>query len=124
MTLNTVYRLVLCVGLVMAPAGAHAQLLGPLSEEEEVAVGRAAADEIEKGLELLSDDLVTSYISDLGQAVAAESARRSLTYRFTVVNTSEINAFALPANHCDRTLELLSGRLHLRQSRTDRGGRQ
>ena len=96
MTLNTVYRLVLCVGLVMAPAGAHAQLLGPLSEEEEVAVGRAAADEIEKGLELLSDDLVTSYISDLGQAVAAESARRSLTYRFTVVNTSEINAFALP----------------------------
>ena len=61
-----------------------------------MAVGRTAADEIEKGLELLSDDLVTSYISDLGQAVAAESARSSLTYRFTVVNTSEINAFALP----------------------------
>ena len=80
----------------MAPAVAQAQLLGPLSEEEEVAVGRTAADEIEKGLELLSDDLVTSYISDLGQAVAAESARSSLTYRFTVVNTSEINAFALP----------------------------
>jgi predicted Zn-dependent protease len=96
MTLNTVYRLVLCLGLVMAFAGAKAQLLGPLSEEEEVAVGRTAADEIEKGLELLSDDLVTSYISDLGQAVAAESVRRSLTYRFTVVNTSEINAFALP----------------------------
>ena len=80
----------------MAPAVAQAQLLGPLSEEEEVAVGRTAADEIEKGLELLSDDLVTSYISDLGQAVAAESARSSLTYHFTVVNTSEINAFALP----------------------------
>ena len=63
----------------MAPAVPQAQLLGPLSEEEEVAVGRTAADEIEKGLELLSDDLVTSYISDLGQAVAAKSARSSLT---------------------------------------------
>ena len=92
-------RLILCLGLLMAPAVAQAQLLGPLSEEEEeeeVAVGRTAADEIEKGLELLSDDLVTSYISDLGQAVAAESVRSSLTYHFTVVNTSEINAFALP----------------------------
>ena len=96
MALNTAYRLVLCLGLLMAPSVAQAQLLGPLSEEEEVAVGRTAADEIEKGLELLSDDLVTSYISDLGRAVAAESARNSLTYHFTVVNTSEINAFALP----------------------------
>lgn len=96
MALNIAYRLVLCLGLLMTPRVAQAQLLGPLSEEEEVAVGRAAADEIEKGLELLTDDLVTSYISDLGQAVAAESARSWLTYRFTVVNTSEINAFALP----------------------------
>ena len=86
------FRLVLCLGLLIGPAIAQAQLLGPLSEEEEVAVGRTAAAEIEKGLELLSDDLVTSYISDLGQAVAAESARSSLTYHFTVVNTSEINA--------------------------------
>ena len=89
-------RLILCLCLLMAPAVTQAQLLGPLSEEEEVAVGRTAAAEIEKGLELLSDDLVTSYISDLGRAVAAESARNSLTYHFTVVNTSEINAFALP----------------------------
>ncbi len=90
------FLLVLCCGLLMAPAVAQAQLLGPLSEEEEVAVGRSAAEEIEKGLELLSDDLVTSFISDLGQAVAAQSGRSSLTYHFTVVNTSEINAFALP----------------------------
>lgn len=84
------------LGLFMSSTIVEAQLLGPLSEEEEVAAGRAAAEEIEKGLELLSDDLVTSYISDLGQSVAARSARNTLTYRFTVVNTSEINAFALP----------------------------
>jgi len=52
--------------------------------------------EIEKGLDLLSDDLVTSYISDLGQALAAQSARSSLAYHFKVVDTSEINAFTLP----------------------------
>ena len=89
-------RPLLWLVLLMAPAVAQAQLLGPLSEAEEVAVGRTAAEEIEKGLELLSDDLVTSYISDLGQALAARSARSSLVYQFKVVDTSEINAFALP----------------------------
>lgn len=83
-------------GLLLVPGAVQAQLLGPLSEEEEVEVGRTAAAQIEQGLELLSDDLVTSYISDLGQSLAAESGRSSLAYRFRVVNTSEINAFALP----------------------------
>ena len=84
------------LGLLLVPVAAHGQLLGPLSEEEEVEVGRTAAEQIEQELELLSDDLVTSYISNLGQALAAQSARSSLAYRFKVVNTSEINAFALP----------------------------
>ena len=78
------------------PQPAHAQLLGSLSEEEEIEVGRRAAEEIEKGLDLLSDDLVTTYVSDLGQALAAASQRSSLTYIFKVVDSEEINAFALP----------------------------
>ena len=61
------FGLVLGLGWLIAPAVAQAQLFGPLSEEGEVAVGRTAAANIEKGLELLSDDPVTSYISDLGQ---------------------------------------------------------
>ena len=58
--------------------------------------GRRAALEIEKDLDLLSDDLVTSYMSELGQAIVVESQRSSLTYTFKVVDSEEINAFALP----------------------------
>ena len=87
---------ILSLTVVVASASAEAQLLGPLSEAEEIDVGQTAAAEIEKGLQLLTDDVVTSYISSLGQALAARSERSSLTYTFKVVDSSEINAFALP----------------------------
>jgi hypothetical protein len=67
-----------------------------LSEQEEVELGRAAAEQIEKDLELLTDDVVTTYVSDLGQVLAERSGRSHLAYTFKVVNSAEINAFALP----------------------------
>ena len=86
----------LCVGLLAWSHPAAAQLLGSLSEQEEIDVGRQATEEIEKGLTLLTDELVTSYVSELGRALASQSERSSLEYTFKVVDSSEINAFALP----------------------------
>ena len=86
----------LCVGLLTWGHPAAAQLLGSLSEQEEIDVGRQATEEIEKGLTLLTDELVTSYVSELGRALASQSERSSLDYTFKVVDSSEINAFALP----------------------------
>ena len=86
---------ILCLTLLVS-SSAEAQLLGPLSEAEEIEVGRTAAAEIEKGLQFLGDDVITSYISDLGQSLAARSQRSALTYQFKVVDSAEINAFALP----------------------------
>ena len=88
--------LLVCAALVVTSSAAHGQLLGPLSEDEEVALGRLAAAEIEKDLTLLTDDAVTSYVSELGLALAARSGRSHLTYQFKVVDAAEINAFALP----------------------------
>jgi Zn-dependent protease with chaperone function len=88
-----------CVSTLILSGSAHAQLLGALSEGEEAEVGRRAAEEIEKGLVFLSDDLVTSYVSELGQAMVAESQRSSLAYTFKVVDSEEINAFALPGGY-------------------------
>ena len=44
----------------------------------------------------LTDDVVTTYVSDLGQVLAERSGRSHLAYTFKVVNSAEINAFALP----------------------------
>ena len=86
----------LCVALLTWSHPAAAQLLGSLSEQEEIDVGRQATEEIEKGLTLLTDELVTSYVSELGRVLASQSERSSLEYTFKVVDSSEINAFALP----------------------------
>ena len=91
------YRVITILGFTLfLSSSADAQLLGPLSEAEEIEVGRTAAAEIEKGLQFLGDDVVTSYVSDLGQSLAARSQRSALTYQFKVVDSAEINAFALP----------------------------
>ena len=67
-----------------------------LSTEQEVEIGREAAREIERELKLYNDPVVTAYINNLGQKLARYSQRSGLTYYFKVVDTDEVNAFALP----------------------------
>jgi predicted Zn-dependent protease len=69
---------------------------GDASEDEEVRLGQEAAQEVEAQLPLLDDPLVTAYVDSLGTAIARQTARRDLTWRFAVVNTNVVNAFALP----------------------------
>ena len=67
-----------------------------LTTEEEVQIGREAAREIERDLRLYNDPVVTAYVNGLGQTLAGYSSRSGLTYYFKVVDTDEVNAFALP----------------------------
>ncbi len=67
---------------------ADAQLLGAFNEEEEIELGRRAADEMERDLRLLDDEEVTTYISELGQRLAERSQRSQITYQFKVVDTA------------------------------------
>ncbi len=67
-----------------------------LSEEQEIELGRQAAEEIEKEYPILQDANVTAYIERLGQKLVAESGRTSIDYHFKVVDSADINAFALP----------------------------
>jgi predicted Zn-dependent protease len=72
---------------------------GPASEEEEVALGRTAAQQVEAQLPVLSDPVVTAYVDSLGTAIAQRTARRDLDWHFAVVNTNVVNAFALPGGY-------------------------
>lgn len=67
-----------------------------LSEKDEIELGRHAAGEIEKEIILIDDPAITKYISDLGTALVDKSGRPGISYTFKVVNSPEINAFALP----------------------------
>jgi predicted Zn-dependent protease len=67
-----------------------------VSDEQEVAIGERDAAEINTQLPLLDDARITGYVQQLGQTIAAKTSRADLSWHFYVVNTNEVNAFALP----------------------------
>lgn len=67
-----------------------------VSEEQEVDVGRSTAAQIEAQLPLVSDPVVVTYVQQLGTRIASQTSRANLDWRFHVVDSKEVNAFALP----------------------------
>ena len=66
------------------------------TDEEEMAMGRKAAEQTEKQVPILVEPLLTAYVNHLGQKVAHESRRPQIQYSFKIVNTDVVNAFSLP----------------------------
>jgi predicted Zn-dependent protease len=48
---------------------------------------------------LVRNPLLNAYVSSLGRAIAAVSARPDLNYQFYIINSATVNAFALPGGH-------------------------
>jgi predicted Zn-dependent protease len=67
------------------------------SRAEDVQEGRKAAAEVEKQLPLVKDPEVFNYVNDLGKRLATVAPNNyDYPWTFKVVNSSDINAFALP----------------------------
>lgn len=66
---------------------------------QEVAMGNQYAQQVEQQLPMVRDLEVVRYINVLGDSIARVVDDRSLTWRFNVVDQSEINAFAVPGGH-------------------------
>jgi hypothetical protein len=68
--------------------------------EDDVKLGREAAGEAEKQLQVVNDQQMSAYISGVGERLAAaippEFQHPEFQYYFKLVNAKEINAFALP----------------------------
>jgi len=64
--------------------------------EDEVRMGAQYAQQIEAELDLVADAEVNAYVDSLGRLLAANSERTDIDYRFRVVDSEEVNAFALP----------------------------
>ena len=70
-----------------------------VSEDQEVALGRQSADEINSQLPIVTEPAVAGYIQELGQSIARTTSRADLDWHFYVVNTRQVNAFALPGGY-------------------------
>jgi len=67
-----------------------------VSQDQEVALGRENADEINAQLPIVTDPVISGYIQNLGESIAKKTSRADLDWHFYVVNTKQVNAFALP----------------------------
>src|SRR6267154_199287 len=67
-----------------------------VSEDQEVAIGRQNAEEINAQLPIVTDPTISGYIQAVGESIAKKTSRSDLDWHFYVVDTKPVNAFALP----------------------------
>jgi beta-barrel assembly-enhancing protease len=82
-------------------------LTGCVTEEQEQRLGDAIAADVNPQLPLVRDPIVLLYVNRLGLRIAQVSERPDVPYRFYVINSAVINAFALPGGHIYVTRGLL-----------------
>ena len=70
-----------------------------MNEATEVAEGAKGHQEVLKEYGIYNNPAVQSYVNALGQKLAAQSHRAHLQWHFTVLDSPEINAFALPGGY-------------------------
>ena len=72
-------------------------LLGcSVSQDEEVDLGRRNAEQVDAQMPLVRDQVASSYVQALGVSIARTTERSDLEWRFRIVDSRAVNAFALP----------------------------
>lgn len=92
---------VVAVAVVLTSGVAYGQLgaFFGLSDEQEIELGRRAAEEVERQFPLVTNRHVVSYVEDLGRKLVAASGRTNIPYTFKVIDSEQVNAFALPGGY-------------------------
>lgn len=70
-----------------------------MSEQQELDLGRRYNQQILKENPRYADEKLQAYVQQVGERVAKHSHRSQLAYQFTVVDSPDINAFALPGGY-------------------------
>ncbi|MDA1353703.1 MAG: M48 family metallopeptidase [bacterium] len=67
-----------------------------VSEYEEIQIGEAGHKQILQQYGVYKNPAISKMVDDMGQRIVKESGRSTIQYTFTVLDSSMINAFALP----------------------------
>ncbi len=70
-----------------------------VSESDEIEQGRRFHAQVVRQYGVYDDPALQAYVKDLGQRLARASHRAHLKFEFTVLDSPEINAFALPGGY-------------------------
>ena len=79
-----------------------------MDERSEIAEGRKAHEEVLQEYGVYANPRLQAYVNELGQRLAKQSHRKNLEWHFTVLDSPEINAFALPGGYVYVTCGLMA----------------
>ncbi|MDB5812308.1 MAG: peptidase Ste24p [Betaproteobacteria bacterium] len=89
------------------PVSGHANFV-TMSESQEVQVGREEDVKVRQEYGVFDDKPLQKYVNDVGQRLGKASHRPGLQYSYVVVDSPEINAFALPGGYIYITRGILA----------------
>lgn len=81
---------------------------GVMSEQDEVSSGKQLHQQVLQEYQPYKNAALQSYVNGVGQKLAAQSQRPALPWTFTVVDSPEINAFALQGGYIYVTRGLMA----------------
>ncbi len=70
-----------------------------MSETQEIAMGKRYHSQVLQQMPPYQDDELQEYVQSIGDSLSTKSHRPNLFYRFTVLDSPDINAFALPGGY-------------------------
>ncbi len=79
-----------------------------VSESQEIAIGRREDASVRKQYGAYDNPGLQQYVSEIGQRLAQSSHRPGLEYQFLVVDSPDVNAFALPGGYIYVTRGILA----------------
>ncbi len=74
-------------------------LFGKTSTEDEIRIGKQIAGNLLGAAPLVKDDTLQQYVNSVGRWVALQSSRPELPWKFGVIESEDINAFAAPGGY-------------------------
>jgi predicted Zn-dependent protease len=79
-----------------------------MDERAELAEGKKAHEQVKQAYGVYNNPRLQAYVNELGQKLAAQSHRANIPWTFTVLDSPEINAFALPGGYVYVTRGILA----------------
>ncbi|OGT87321.1 MAG: hypothetical protein A3G96_04460 [Gammaproteobacteria bacterium RIFCSPLOWO2_12_FULL_52_10] len=87
--------------------GSGGQLMA-MTEAEELEIGKQAHQQILQQYRIYNNQNLQKYVQFVGQKLAAKSSRPHLDYSFLILDSEEVNAFALPGGYIYLTRGLMA----------------
>ena len=106
------------LGRILGGAARIVRTMLPISTGKEIEIGRGIAATIAGRYPIVQDSALTLYVNLVGLTVAGEAPRPDIAYRFAVLETPDVNAFAAPGGY----IFVTRGALALMESEAELAG--